>query len=277
MKLQRFNRITIFHFQKVLVSSSRPTWPQLFTRGEAWKALNYSQLLFSSACRPGLSRSRTETRSRSCLYHPLLPTEAVQSRKMDDQHEVQLNSNSDGMAQFSFDILSEPPANGLYKFGSFDDVEDREEYRPGGFHPVLLGDSLPDNGRYVVIHKLGNGGFATVWLCRDVQSKTLVALKILMADESRDDCAELQFLEWLETGEPQSSTHAGLATPIDHFWIEGPNGRHLCLVLPFLGPRVDRIWTKVAEPEKLLPKLAYQATQSLLTLHDRDICHGGKS
>lgn len=39
-------------------------------------------------------------------------------------------------------------------------------YRPGGFHPVKLGDTF-NNGRYKIYHKLGWGGFSTVWLARD--------------------------------------------------------------------------------------------------------------
>ena len=34
-------------------------------------------------------------------------------------------------------------------------------YRPGGFHPVDLGDTLKDS-RYQIQHKLGYGGFSTV-------------------------------------------------------------------------------------------------------------------
>lgn len=41
-----------------------------------------------------------------------------------------------------------------------------ESYRPGGFHPVNLGDSFKD-GQYRVIRKLGYGSFSTVWLARD--------------------------------------------------------------------------------------------------------------
>jgi len=45
-------------------------------------------------------------------------------------------------------------------------------YRPGGFHPVKLGDTFKD-GRYKVYHKLGWGGFSTVWLARDESYVTI--------------------------------------------------------------------------------------------------------
>jgi len=39
-------------------------------------------------------------------------------------------------------------------------------YRPGGYHPVELGDTFK-GGRYKICHKLGWGGFSTVWLAKD--------------------------------------------------------------------------------------------------------------
>lgn len=47
-----------------------------------------------------------------------------------------------------------------------EDEEDLEDYRPGGYHPVNIGDSFKD-GRYDVVRKLGWGHFSTVWLARD--------------------------------------------------------------------------------------------------------------
>lgn len=54
-------------------------------------------------------------------------------------------------------------------------------YRPGGCHPVELGDKV--HNRYVVEHKIGYGGYSTVWLARDLQyeHKRLIALKIIVA------------------------------------------------------------------------------------------------
>lgn len=39
-------------------------------------------------------------------------------------------------------------------------------YCVGGYHPLVIGDAL-QSGRYDVHHKLGHGGYSTVWLCRD--------------------------------------------------------------------------------------------------------------
>jgi hypothetical protein len=46
--------------------------------------------------------------------------------------------------------------------------EDPDNYYGGRYFPVKLGDTFK-SGRYRVIHKLGWGGFATVWLARDMQ------------------------------------------------------------------------------------------------------------
>jgi len=43
-----------------------------------------------------------------------------------------------------------------------------EDYYPGGYHPVLLGDIF-NNGQYKVIRKLGEGSFSTVWLSHDMK------------------------------------------------------------------------------------------------------------
>ena len=46
-----------------------------------------------------------------------------------------------------------------------------EDYRPGKYHPVHIGDTF-NNSRYRAIRKLGYGSFSTVWLARDTQYVT---------------------------------------------------------------------------------------------------------
>jgi serine/threonine-protein kinase SRPK3 len=50
--------------------------------------------------------------------------------------------------------------------------EEMSKYRPGGFHPVCLGDTFKD-GRYKIHHKLGWGGYSTVWLAKDTKYITI--------------------------------------------------------------------------------------------------------
>ena len=48
---------------------------------------------------------------------------------------------------------------------SRNNCEDLAHYKPGGYHPVHLGDIF---SRYRVMYKLGFGAFSTVWLARDL-------------------------------------------------------------------------------------------------------------
>jgi len=52
------------------------------------------------------------------------------------------------------------------------DAEPLHRYKKGGYHPIHLGDRL-SNGRYKVLHKLGWGGYSTVWAARDIRSRFL--------------------------------------------------------------------------------------------------------
>lgn len=63
------------------------------------------------------------------------------------------------------------------------DTGDIERYERGGFHPVHLGDRY-DGAGYKITHKLGAGGFSTVWLAQDLMQKEWVGLKIVLADET---------------------------------------------------------------------------------------------
>ncbi|KAI1739478.1 kinase-like protein [Xylaria scruposa] len=156
------------------------------------------------------------------------------------------------------------------------DIEDVEDYRPGGLHPVDMFDTLLDD-RFEVCHKLGSGGIATVWLCYEKAVKKWRAIKINVADRSHDDSPELRVAKLLEksgnTSQLLENNH--IAMPLETFWVEGPNGRHLCTVLPVLGPRLsDWRHMSLKTDAARINNVCYQLTEGLDFLHSHGICHG---
>ncbi|KAF4906996.1 Serine/threonine-protein kinase SKY1 [Colletotrichum viniferum] len=79
------------------------------------------------------------------------------------------------------------------------DEEAISRYRPGGYHPVRLGDVFK-NGKYRIIGKLGYGVYSTVWLASDMETKRHVALKILTADSfgKGKDTFELAIMRYMK-------------------------------------------------------------------------------
>lgn len=60
-------------------------------------------------------------------------------------------------------------------------IEWIEDYKPGGFHPVHVGDLLSDS-KYKILLKRGYGSYSTVWLAKD-RTSGYVTIKILIADD----------------------------------------------------------------------------------------------
>ncbi|KAJ4249142.1 hypothetical protein NW762_012477 [Fusarium torreyae] len=171
--------------------------------------------------------------------------------------------------------LDHAPATsqGTFLDGSNESLEPLEGYREGGYHPVHIDDTLGPSGRYRIVHKLGHGGFGTVWLCRDTLRTRYVALKIMAGDLNSDEILDLGLAQLNQF----VSGARYIATPLDHFSLQGPNGTHHCLVLPVLGPCVSpRLWMRLEkDPAAVLRRFAYQTTQALNFLHKNQICHGG--
>ncbi|KAI0010244.1 hypothetical protein F4779DRAFT_616821 [Xylariaceae sp. FL0662B] len=132
-----------------------------------------------------------------------------------------------------------------------EDFEDVQEYIQGGFHPVHIGDIF--NDRFEAVAKLDRGRYTTVWLCLDYETKKWRAIKVLAARYSYEDGPEMKAVKLLrEKVGPQEWEAAHITLPLDQFWVEGPNGWHLCFVLPVLGPRLQVDHNDPATAQKLL-------------------------
>ena len=98
----------------------------------------------------------------------------------------------------------------------------------GGYHPVHLQDEYSD-GRYRIVHKLGFGTYSTVWLAKDQHMNRYVVLKIVVAEASKSS-SEGRILRHLANSQNNHAGRSYVSLIFDEFCIDGPNGRHRCLV-----------------------------------------------
>ncbi|MCJ1388327.1 hypothetical protein MMC18_001173 [Xylographa bjoerkii] len=154
-----------------------------------------------------------------------------------------------------------------------------ENYKPGGLHPVHLGDVFKQ--RYRVCRKLGFGSWSTVWLARDLSENRYVSLKIGKA-ASKD--YELHEINTLRSIAKADSSHPGfkhIQKLLDAFEHEGPNGLHTCLVFEPLGRSFELLTTDQPEghgpTQSLTPNAMREASRQLVLavdfLHSQGLMH----
>ncbi|KAG9556661.1 kinase-like protein, partial [Aureobasidium melanogenum] len=116
--------------------------------------------------------------------------------------------------------------------------ETLRDYKAERFFPVRINQAF--NDRYRVISKLGYGSASTVWLCRDLlKTNKYVALKVYV--NSSKEHRELPVYEHIQA---LSSDHNGrdrIRRLLDSFEVQGPHGRHICLVHEPLGISFDEL------------------------------------
>ncbi|RDK36420.1 kinase-like protein [Aspergillus phoenicis ATCC 13157] len=155
--------------------------------------------------------------------------------------------------------------------------EKLSSYGPGGYHPVSLGDIFKD-GRYEIHHKLGWGGFSTVWLANDRENNQWVSLKIMRADTSQGS-RELYHLNLLADRSQGKPSAKYIVSVLDSFTHEGPNGTHLCIVFELLGPSVDKVvddyysFGDDLETDIIL-RMSEQLLEAVSLIHEAGMGHG---
>ena len=111
-------------------------------------------------------------------------------------------------------------------------------YKAEHYYPVELGEVFQE--RYKTIGKLGYGTASTVWLCHDTHNNgTYVALKVYTnASKVHRQLPVYRHINSLK------STHDGsnhIRKLLDSFELDGPNGRHTCLVYQALGMNIEEL------------------------------------
>lgn len=169
--------------------------------------------------------------------------------------------------------------------------EGEEGYRPGGYHPVNIGERY--NSRYTVLSKLGWGHFSTVWMVHDKKHTTkgtdaatvgdrpeFVALKIQKSAPHYQEAAldEIELLQCASEAAgseeivsefgPKYDPHVVLL--LDHFQHTGPHGQHFCFVFETLGENLLEVIKKYdykGMPVPIVKRFVKQTCIALDFLH----------
>jgi serine/threonine-protein kinase SRPK3 len=100
-------------------------------------------------------------------------------------------------------------------------------YKAEHYYPVRIGEVFQD--RYRVICKTGYGSASTVWLCRDLRNDgKCVALKVYI-NRSKVH-RELPIYIHINGIKSDHDGQKNLRKFLASFEVNGPNGKHICLV-----------------------------------------------
>ncbi|BDD60289.1 hypothetical protein MAP00_005428 [Monascus purpureus] len=154
-------------------------------------------------------------------------------------------------------------------------VETLENYRPGGYHPVQIGDHF--HGRYRVVHKLGHGTYSTTWLGRDERANKYVALKVCTANTNPTEADIISSLTRSHCPPGSSLGEAMLPFILDRFTFHGPNGEHTCYVTAparsSLSTLKDGSWIRLFQLD-VARSLAAQLVLAVDYVHAQGFVHG---
>ncbi|KAE9378586.1 kinase domain-containing protein [Stipitochalara longipes BDJ] len=146
-----------------------------------------------------------------------------------------------------------------------DEAEAIEQYfSEAPYFPVLIGQVL--NQRYRIEHKLGHGGFSTVWMAYDMQTTTGVALKIAVAGAGGEK------ERWIQDEIRHSVQSPSRLVLYQHFfYVSSHRGNHLVLVLPVCGPSLNVRLRQASMAARM--SAAWQLLQALGDIHSSGFVH----
>ncbi|KAK4167814.1 serine/threonine protein kinase [Cladorrhinum sp. PSN259] len=165
--------------------------------------------------------------------------------------------------------------------GSTGVEEGKNAYRPGGFHPVYVGDVY--GAKYQVVNKIGYGRYSTVWLVKDLSKAAededkYRALKVLSAECYGEDAPifEREILRHLRDGNRNLAGYKFVCHLVDDFEHEGPNGTHVCLVFELMGETLRSFGAWFREcmvPTTIMRKFSWQLVVALDFAHESGVIH----
>ncbi|KIW48000.1 hypothetical protein, variant [Exophiala oligosperma] len=220
--------------------------------------LNPAKKVATTAALAANNSNGQKKRRKGDNLKPIITTENASSSLHESPTQVEAESPSSSTSE-------EDPAE------TTADEEDSEDYCKGGYHPVHVGETY-NNGRYVVVRKLGWGHFSTVWLSRDTTTGKHVALKVVRSAAHYTETAidEIKLLNKVNQANPSHPGRRYVVSLLDSFEHKGPNGVHVCMVFEVLGENLLGLikrWNHRGIPMPLVKQITKQVLLGLDYLH----------
>ncbi|KAG6099016.1 hypothetical protein E4U31_004584 [Claviceps sp. LM219 group G6] len=133
------------------------------------------------------------------------------------------------------------PSSGFSVLSADEKIEEETipGYESSDYYPVRIGEVFRD--RYQAVGKIGFGLTSTVWLARDLSECRHVTLKVLNESKTIPGALEneLNAFKRIENSPIDHPGRGAVRSLLDTFDIDGPNGRHSCLVHPALWENLN--------------------------------------
>jgi serine/threonine-protein kinase SRPK3 len=116
----------------------------------------------------------------------------------------------------------------------------------------------------------------STWLQRGAdlgREERYVAVKVLTADSPAS--TEAQHFRKLKSNGGKGLNEVFVVELFDTFELEGPNGKHQCLVFEVLGPSLAVVLESFSLTSKEILRAAKQLLDAVSFIHENGYSHGG--
>lgn len=146
-----------------------------------------------------------------------------------------------------------------YSYSYYDEENDNVDVKG-----KILGD------KYLIVTKIGEGAFATVWLSYNIKDNKFYAVKIQNADDFSEGCEEINIYKAIKERKDCTGNH--LNKMVDDFKFLSDYGENICMVFDLMAGNVYELLKceeyKNGLPIEMVKTIVRQLLEGLVVLYE---------
>jgi serine/threonine-protein kinase SRPK3 len=152
-------------------------------------------------------------------------------------------------------------------FDSSDSSNSDDSYNSNDLKDELFKGELLNN-KYILLYRIGQGTFSTVWLALNIHNNKYYAIKIQNCEDYEDGIIEVETLNKISKGKHQCINNIN-----ENFIFESEHGSHVCMVFELLAGSVYDIMKceqyKTGLPYQPTKIIIYQLIKAMHIINDK--------